>query len=300
MNRLNHMLLLGCVLGACLAGAYRARAGEAVAPGVPRRVISASPAITEMIYALGAEACLAGVADFSAYPPAARSLPRIGGAVNPNLEAIIALKPDLVLISGDQGRVRELCAARKIRVLRLDFDNWATITNALQRIGDVLGVASNAAAVRADMARRWDAARGRARTGKPVAVLLCAGRAPGAVASCMTANGSSFLSEALEAAGGSNVCADVRGFYPEIAAEAILARAPDAVFELRPGEMLPPPAVERIVRDWAPLRPVPAVKAGRIVILTNDCLLVPGPRIVEIAELFEHALRHMPALKRNP
>ena len=276
------------VAGAVLAAACLYALGSGAS--APKRIVSTAPALTEMLFAVGAGARVVGVTDFCTWPAEARRLPRIGGAINPNLEAVLALRPDLVVLYGAHPALREFCRRHTIPVADVYCDTWATITNAIARIGALTGHAAEAAALRAGMTRRWEAVRTRAAGRAPLRVLLCGGRGAGPVAACMTMNGASFVSEALAVAGGSNVFAGVAGSYPEVAAEAIMARAPEAIVELRPGEALTASACERLRREWSTLASTPAVRGQRVFFVTNDFALIPGPRLVEIAETFERML----------
>jgi len=90
----------------------------------------------------------------------------------------------------------------------------------------------------------------------------------------------SFINEALEIAGGSNICSDVIGAYPTVSAEVILARQPEIIFELRPGEKI---NEKKLRKDWSFLKH----KSSKVVFITNGFAMVPGPRIVDLAELFK-------------
>jgi len=89
---------------------------EVTLAALPRRIVSLVPSVTEIVYALGAEDHLAGVTDFCDYPPAARAKPRVGGMVTPNLEAIVALKPDLVVATTEGGREETVAQLKRLRI----------------------------------------------------------------------------------------------------------------------------------------------------------------------------------------
>ena len=259
----------------------------ALAPAAPLRIVSFSPALTEVLFAIGAGGRVTGVADFCTYPAEAATRVHVGGIANPNLELILTLKPDMVLLQGEMDLMRRFCTQHAIPMHAVELDTWATITNGIIVVGNLTACRSRAEMLVADMARRWTAVRARTATRPPVSTFICIGREAGPVASCMTATASSFLAEALTVAGGTNICADARGYYPTISTEVLTARQPRLIFDLRPGERIDAAHRARIEREWAP---VYATSTNAIVVLTNDYLLIAGPRIVETAELFARQL----------
>ena len=275
---------------ACLAAAAACAAG---APNAPERLVSFSPALTEILFAIGAGSRVTGVADFCEYPAGAKARCRVGGIANPNLELLLTLNPDLVLLQGDMDVLRRFCSQHRLPIQSFELDSWVTITNGIVSIGDLTGCGDRARAVVADMARRWEAVRRAGSAHPPVPAFLCLGRDIGSVASCMTASRGSFIAEALAVAGGSNVCGDVKGFYPAVAAEVLTARKPAVIFELRPGEAVDAAQHARLMREWEPLKAIPAVNHKAVLVLTNDHLLIAGPRLVETAELFARLLAEM-------
>ena len=143
------------------------------------------------------------------------------------------------------------------------------------------------------MSEQWQSITTAARSRTSVPVFVCIGREPGPVASCSTANTGSFLSEALAAAGGSNICSDVIGHYPTISAEVLNMRNPAVILDLQPGRTLTSDTYADRLREWNTISSVDAVKNGRVFILTNDFILVPGPRITDLVKLFSDAVAHL-------
>ncbi len=250
---------------------------------IQKRIIALSPAITEIIYAIGADDDIIAVSDFCNYPPEAKKKQKVGGAINPSYEQILVSKPDLIIYQGLMSKIKKFCKSYKIPACNVQLDNWKTITNSIQQIGNKTGYSKSAIKLRNQMAKKWNKIRDLAVKKKPVPVLVCVGRETGPVASCTTIGKNSFINEALTIAGGSNVCEDVIGAYPTIAAEVIAARQPSIIFELRPGQKI---NEEQIIKEWEILN-----KNCRIFILTNDFLMVPGPRITKIAEEFRKKLK---------
>ncbi len=260
----------------------------------PRRIVSFSPALTEMLFAIGAGERVVGVSDFCTYPPETATRTRMGGTANPNLELLLTLKPDLVLVQGVMDHVQRFCRTYGIACSAYRPDDFAGITNTLQELGMLTGTGATAAVVRAALAARWDAVRTARAHHTPVPAFVCLYREPARIASFTTAGARSFIIEALEAAGGSNVCRDVAGSYPTVALELIVSRQPRVIFDI-----LPPALSARQQRTylaaWREVRGVAAARSGHVVAITNACALIPGPRMVELAEEFSRALRAMEA-----
>ena len=261
-----------------------------VQPAGPRRIVSFTPALTEIIFALGAGDDVVGVSDFCSYPPHAAAKQKIGGFFNPNYELLLTLHPTDIFIQGSMQDLRRFGDNNAIRIHPVTLEDWCSVTNAIQQIGASLGLPGRALKLRTDMARRWDALRADTHSRPPVPVFLCVGREAGPVAACATAGAHSFLTEALHAAGGSNICLDVVGAYPTVAAEVLSVRNPPVIIDCMPGTRLSEKQYAARLNDWQSLDTVSAVADQAVILVTNDFVMVPGPRLVEIAELFNRCL----------
>lgn len=267
-----------------------------------RRVLSLSPNLTEIVVALGARDRLVGVSDFCRAHLPGGELPRCGAAVNPNFERILAIHPDLLFFLGRMEKLQRFCADHGIRARSVTIDSWASLRAEIARIGAELEATDASATLDRALSRRLDRVRADARGKKRLRCLILLGRETGGLRRMMSVGGSSFLSEMLSAAGGDNVFAEQPQPYFTPSNEAILAARPEVVLELRPGEKLSASARAAILADWKAPGALPALAArGRIVLLTEDFLMTPGPRMIDIAELFRAILRRMTETDgRNP
>ncbi len=246
---------------------------------ISNKIIAFSPAITEIVFALGAGDDIIAVSDFCNYPPEAKTKLKIGGIINPSYEHILMTKPNLLIFQGQMPKIKSFCEKYKIDSLNVKIDNWASITNSIQKIGNKIGKEKAAEILGQNMAARWNKLKN-SKLKDAVSTFVCAGRESGPVASCMIPGKKSFIMEALEVAGGSNICSDVIGAYPTVSAEIIFARQPEIIFELRPGEKIN----DKVLRkEWNYLKD----NKSKVVFITNDFAMVPGPRIVDLAELFK-------------
>lgn len=239
-------------------------------PPLPRgstRVVSLAPNITEMIFALGARSKLVGTDDFSDYPPPVKALPKVGGT-QPNVEKIIALKPDLVLASASSvppGLEPSLRAAR-IPLVWIRTDRLADVPTAMGLVGAHLGVRDAPVHV----ARLQDAINREKRTrAHPPRVLFAVWTNPLYVAGRDT-----FVGDLLEHCGATNAVT-VTG-WPQYSLESLVANPPDII--LYPNLSVTPRAMNELL-DAAPgLR-----GRVRVVAVEENVFVRPGPRVVEAA-----------------
>ena len=256
----------------------------------PRRVVSLVPATTEMLFAMGAGSRLAGVGSYDRFPPEVERLPRVGGLIDPDVERILALKPDLVIVYDTQTDLKQQLERAKIPMFRYAHRDLADITQTMRALGDRVGMkaAADAAAARieqqlAEIGRRV-AGRARPRT------LLVFGREQGTLRQIDASGGYGFLHDVLELAGGANALADLRRQSVDVSTEMVLARAPDVIIELHYGASLRPDRIGSEGAVWNALASIPAVKTKRVYLLSGDEFVVPGPRIVTAAERFARTL----------
>jgi iron complex transport system substrate-binding protein len=262
--------------------------------GPPRRVISLSPNVTETIFALGAGDRVVGVSDFCRRPPAVLRLPRLGGLVNPNLERVVALRPDLIVLLGRSQAVEDLGRSAGIPVENVQMKSVATIRSGIMQVGKALGVEDRATS----LTRRLDAELAALRAeadAVPIErrprVFLSLTRQPGSVASLFTAGGGSFLDEAVTLAGGVNVMRDATQPFPQASQEALIERRPDVILEMEAGQNLSAKQRQSLIDDWRALGTLPAVAHGRVRVLTDEDLLEAGPNLPSIVRRLRAAIQ---------
>jgi cobalamin transport system substrate-binding protein len=250
---------------------------HAPSPSV-RRIVSLAPSSTEIVYALGASARLVGVDQFSDFPPAARSLPRVGSDLSPSVERILALKPDLVLLS-TSANTRELAADLRrlgVRVIVSSGDDLSEVFDAIVQIGSALDL--DGRGLIAQLRARRDAVEKRVAGLPRPRTLVVVWTDPLSIA-----GGKSFVDGAIGSAGGDDVAADSAQPYPQYSVERLLARAPEVIVVGSHG-------------DTPPLGPLlahpslPAVRDHRVYRIDQDLLFRPGPRLVDGIETLSRIL----------
>ncbi len=241
----------------------------------PQRIISLTPHLTELLFAVGAGAQVVGVDSASDYPQAARSLPRVGDYSRINFERILALKPDLVIVWMGGNRAADIHALKKlgVPVLHTQATRLGDVARLLRLIGQASGHAAEAAAAAREVAARLAALRVPARRGPPVDVFYQVWDRP-----LITVGGGHWISDALAVCGARNVFADLHGLSPVVSLEAVLQRAPALIVS---GSDAPD-----MRRQWRRFASLPAVKNQAFVQVDADRLHRLTPRLVDgVAEL---------------
>lgn len=253
----------------------------------PQRIVSLVPAVTEMLFAIGAGPRVVGVSSFDRYPPEVAGRPRVGALIDPDVERMLALEPDLVIVYATQDTLRAQLARAGIDMFAYRHGGLADVTATIRALGARLGAAETADRVAGDIERAIDRVRARV-AGRPrLSTLLVFGREPGSLRSVYASGGRGFLHDMLEAAGGRNVLADIPRESVRATTELVLARQPEVILEIHATKQGPDAAADAR-RAWRALGAVPAVRDNRIIALTGDDLVVPGPRVAAgIARLAE-------------
>lgn len=244
----------------------------------PQRIVSIIPSVTEMLFAMGAGARVVGVGNFDRFPPEALTRPKVGGLIDPDTEKILSLKPDLIVVYGTQTDLRNQMDRAHVPMFLYEHAGLPDITRTIRALGQRVGsgTAANALADRIEASvadtRRRVAGKPRPRT------LLVFGRDAETLRGVYASGGIGFLHDMLEAAGGTNVFADVKRQSVQATTELILARAPDVIVEVGVDTAS---AQARNLRAWDTLGSVPAVRSHRIYVLRGDDLMNPGPRVAQ-------------------
>ncbi len=259
----------------------------------PARIVSTSPSITEMLYAMGLGDRVAGVTTFCHYPPEAARKPKIGNYLQPSMETIVALRPDLVIAEVTGVRRAEKFSALGVKVIEVDDGTIAGIYDSIARIGKATGAQGAASALAGRI--RGSLAEVRQRTAKlpPGRVVFIVGRAPGRLAELVVAGRGSYLEEVMALAGGKNIFGDTLAQYSKVTVEELLARNPEVIVDM--GEMaetvgVTEQAKRAVVALWGRYPSLAAVRQRRVFAVASDIFVVPGPRVVDAASEFARML----------
>ncbi len=252
------------------------------------RIVSLAPNLTEIVYAVGAGDRLVGDTEYCDYPAEAKSVAKIGDTMNPSVERIIALKPQIVLVStaSQLEAFTKQLDQQQIAVFVTNPESLDDVFRSIQTLGDLFGEHDRAATLVADLHKRADAVEAATKQTKPVKVFYQLSGEP-----LYTIGRESFVTDLVRRAGGVSATADVPGAFPRFSDEAAFAARPEAIILPTGGSM--GSANSTIV---GPLRNSPAVLNDRVYKINGDHLSRPGPRLIEGLEEMARAL-HPEAFK---
>lgn len=248
-------------------------------PRPPQRIVSLLPSLAETVCALDACGRLVGVDRYSNYPASVQALPKVGGGLDPNIEAVVALKPDLVLMSV-ASRASERLEALGLKVVALDTKNHADVKRVLERVGTLLGADGAQRVWREIDAGVSAAAQALPAEAHKVRVYFEVSRGP------YGAGESSFIGETLTRLGVKNVIPASLGPFPKLNPEFIVRANPDLIMignRSMQASMLYP--------GWNSIR---AVREQRICYFNVDdaeLIVRPGPRMAEAARLMARCIK---------
>lgn len=251
-------------------------------PAKVDRVVSLAPNLTEIVFAVGAGNRLVGRTSYCDYPPEAKAIPEVGDTIHPNLEPIIALKPQVVLVStASQLEVfTQQLQGQNIAVFVTDPHDLEGVFRSIEQIGEILGEKDRANQLVQKLRERTNAVAQAVKQKPPVRVFYQASGEP-----LYTAGRDSFVTDLMRRAGATSVTADVPGAWPKYSNESALAARPEAIILPTGGSM---GAANATVVEA--LRQSPAVLNGRVYKINDDHLARPGPRLVDGLEEMAHAL----------
>ena len=286
---------MGLCLCSCSDGKHPKAASHApdVGEAAPQRIVCGSPAITEIVFALGCADRVVGVSDYSTHPPEATDKAGIGGWANPNRERLLVLKPDIIVTQGKHETLASFAKEYGIRFHAVKLDTLEDVYTAIASIAGALHVADGGAELTGRIRGAIGSVRQKVAGAQAKRVLLLFGRAPGTLTGLSTVGPGTFLDELIGIGGGTNVFGDAKGAYPQVSKESLLIRKPEVILEINPGGLLE--ETEKCLRtDWREFDGIPAVQSGSIYYLTNDFLLIPGPRVGQAVSEIAEAIHPEP------
>ena len=273
---------------------FRDDAGRTVRiPQPVQRIVSLAPSLTETIYALGLQERLVGDTDYCDYPPDAQKKPKVGGTMNPSIEQIVALRPDLVLVTRGPNRIETVNALSDLGIpsYAMDPHTVQQIISSTKRLADALGASDAGAAVGTDLERRLADLRQRLGGLTPSRVLFVVWPDP-----LISVGQNTFIADALRHAGATSIVESSQD-WPEMSLEEVVRLQPDylvfaashsgtaqndfAILAERPG--------------W---RGLDAVRTRHVAVI-SEAVNRPAPRIVSAIEELARQL-HPQAFVTHP
>ncbi len=256
--------------------------GRSVAvPQAPRRIVSLAPSVTDSLFALGLGDRVVGVSDFCRLPPGKGPIARVGGMLNPSLEAIRALQPDLLVgtTSGNDPALASQSAALGLPLYTLHTPDVERTLSAIESLAEALGEPSRGRALAAGLRQRLEVVRSRVAGRPQPRVLFIVWGQP-----LVVPGRASFLTDALQHAGGISVSAAAAAAWPAFDLESAIRTAPDVILSTARNRDI----VDRL-RSEPAWRGVPAVRHDRMHIV-SEAIEQPGPSLVGGIEEVAHIL----------
>ena len=255
-----------------------------------QRVISTSPAITEILFAIGAGDRVVGVTDFCNYPEQACRLPSIGGPLNPSTEKWIALKPDLIILQDDSVVLNKHAKVFKIPILQVSVNNLENILTSIQLIADSMGTPKAGKQLVDKIKIQIDNYRTSSKKNNPRQVLMLLSDTNDPSRDLYAVGRNTFLNELLSIAGGENILPDTMATYPKISKEFIIAKSPEIIIEIGPTAKLSSKEILNRKKAWTIDPTIRAVKNDRLYFIGADYILIPGPRLLNILDDFTRTI----------
>lgn len=256
-------------------------------PAPAERVVSLAPSITETLFFVGAGERVVGLTNYCNYPPETATKQRVGGVINPNIETIVRLHPDLVLMS-TEGNARtdfEKLVSLGMTVFVTHPRTVDDVFASIERIGVLTGQGDSARRLVRSLRVRADSVTARAARSAKRSALVCVSLHPIIVVGSKT-----FLAELIERAGGSNIVSAGSSTYPLYSREAVLTSDPDVLIFLS-DIVADTRDVLRLFPEWSNLK---AFRSRSVARIDADIVSRPGPRIVDALELLFHLLHQNP------
>jgi ABC-type Fe3+-hydroxamate transport system substrate-binding protein len=261
----------------------------------PMRIVSTSPSITETLFALGVGNRVVGVSTYCRYPPEVLRLPKVGTYARPDPEKIAILRPDLAIIHAGSATLSGRLAALGIESLEVSQASLSDVYVAIREIGRAAGATAQADRLVQDIRSRLDDIQAQAQGARKPSVLLLVGKDPGRLTNMIGVGPRAYLGELLQIAGGRNILADAARIpYPRISLETVVRLDPDLILDASGmGDLKEDVRTmqDRMKEPWLRHGELSAVRNGRVVAITSEALVVPGPRVVEAVELIRKPIR---------
>lgn len=252
-------------------------------PDEPHRILCLTPSLTETVYELGAGDSIVGVTDYTEFPQEARAKPSVGGLVDPSMEKIVALRPDLVFMAAHLNHEETVHQLEDLSlpVFVVDPQGLAGILKMVQSVGEAINRDADARTLVKQLSRKLDAVLSRVKGLPRPKILVVIWYDP-----VLTVGSKAFISDAITAAGGDSVTNDIPQAWPQISMEEVLRRSPDFLLlikELHGGITLD------ALKGHAGWDRLGAVSNGRV-IYVDERMELPSPSVFDALEDLARAL----------
>lgn len=251
------------------------------------RLVSLAPSITEVLFALGLGGNVVGVTRYCDYPPEARERPKVGGYFDPSFEAVLTLRPTLVVALKEHARSVGHMEELGMETFTVDHGSVEGIIGSIEALGSRCAVEERSAELAGSLTERVRTVREKVRglgPGPRVMVVVGRTRGSGSLRGVYISGAEGFYHSLVEIAGGRNAYQGRTASMPSLSVEGIMTLQPDVIIEMTPGVETTGLTPEEVLGQWKELEGVRAVDSGRVHVLAGDYSVRPGPRFVRLLE----------------
>jgi len=263
----------------------------------PMRILSLTPNVTEILFAMGLGDKVVGRSSFCLYPPEAGKIPAVGDTLHLNLEKIIALAPTIAFVVTRRDDIPKRLQGVGIRTVAIQSDRTEQMLKAIETIGAETGRGIDAQVLADHISVGLAKVRAQVRDLPRPRVLFAFPMTVGSP-QMMVAGRGTFVDDLLDVAGGENAYPK-KADWPTVGPQDVIGMAPQVVIVNAAGADAAPDRLAAVRTAWTNWKSIPAVKNDRVVILTEAYLTIPGPRVAEAARLLAEAI-HPELAKSHP
>lgn len=265
----------------------------ALAAAPPSRIVSTAPGITEILFALGLGDRVVGVTEYCVYPPEAKKIRRTGNWMSPNLEAVLSVRPDLVIVQKTAIHDSKKFQALRLHTLEVELLAVRDIFESIKAIGEIAEARVEANQLVESLQKQLNDVRSKV-AGKPSPrTMFIVGRTPNAIEGIVAVGKNSYQHEMIEIAGGRNIFADSPAPYPKVLHEEMLARDPEVIIDMGAHADATGLTEKQKLSEialWQRFKNLSAVKNKRVYPISSAIFVVPGPRVAQLAHEFARML----------
>lgn len=260
--------------------------------GVATRVVSLSPSVTEVLFAVGAGPVVVGVTRYCDYPAEAQTRPCVGGFVDPDYEAILGLSPDLVLLRQEHRDARAKLQALGVGILTVDHTTIGGIVDSIRSLGRACGTTAKSTDLADEIEQTMAEIQARTAGLPRKRVLISIGRTmgSGSLKELYAAGEEGFYDRLLTLAGAENACREFEQPYPRLGPEDVVRLDPDIVIDLVADLETKGLTAAAVRQEWRALPGLRAVQNGQVHVFGEGYVVIPGPRFILILERFARTI----------
>jgi len=299
MNKQKTIII--CIIFLAFAGSYAGRkliitpkSGDNITVrGKYKRIVSLAPSITEMLFALGLGDRIVGVTEYCDYPKEALNITKIGGYYNPNYEAVVALKPDLIVMLPGHKKPKKYLTGFGFNTLVVKNESIPGILESILDIGGICDKEDKAVKIVGDIKKRLSKIKSETKNLQHPTVMISVGRNMGSgnLQGVYIACNDGFYSSMVTLAGGINACKGGIARFPSISKEGIIRLNPEIIIDMIPDLKKNGWKEKNVLKEWETLSSVSAVKNKSVHVFGEGYAVIPGPRFVLIVEDMAKAIR---------